>query len=344
MVKKTFGLPRILAIALLGPMAGCFTTPQDEVVVYAALDKEFSAPILDDFQSATDIQVQAKYDVESTKTVNLVNAILQEQNRPRCDLFWNNEILNTLRLEKAGLLTPFEFPGSQDWPAAFRSPNRTWYGFAARARVLLVNTKQVNEQDWPTSVTDLADPRWKGKCGLAKPLFGTTATHAAVLFATWEDQRAETFFRAVRGNALVLSGNKQVALAVSSGQLAWGLTDTDDAHIEKMQGQPVAIVFPDQAAEQMGCLLIPNTIAIIKGSPHPEHAQNLAAYLYDAKNGVEERLAIGPSAQVPVNPEVKAEQGIIPKNLKTLDVDFEAAAGKWDTAAAFMRDEFATAD
>jgi hypothetical protein len=45
-----------------------------------------------------------------------------------------------------------------------------------------------------------------------------------------------------------------------------------------------------------------------------------------------------------VNPEVKAEQGIIPKNLKTLDVDFEAAAGKWDTAAAFMRDEFATAD
>ena len=29
--------------------------------------------------------------------------IIAEANRPRCDLFWNNEILNTIRLKEKGL-------------------------------------------------------------------------------------------------------------------------------------------------------------------------------------------------------------------------------------------------
>ncbi len=69
-----------------------------------------------------------------------------------------------------------------------------WYGFAARARVLIVNTNLLPDlTDRPTSIMDLADPKWKDNCGIAKPLFGTTATHAAVLFAQWGDERAEKF-------------------------------------------------------------------------------------------------------------------------------------------------------
>ena len=44
----------------------------------------------------------------------------------------------------------------------------------------------------------------------------------------------------------VLSGNKQVATAVGSGQIAFGLTDTDDAMGEIDAGSPVAIVYPDR--------------------------------------------------------------------------------------------------
>ena len=73
-----------------------------EVVVYTALDSEFSQPIFDDFTAATGIAVRPKFDTESTKTVGLTEAILAERNRPRCDVFWNNEILNTLRLQRQG--------------------------------------------------------------------------------------------------------------------------------------------------------------------------------------------------------------------------------------------------
>jgi iron(III) transport system substrate-binding protein len=335
---KRFACLLILLTAL--PAAGCWRSSRDEVVVYAALDREFSQPVLDDYEQQSSVAILAKYDVESTKTVGLVSAIIQERNRPRCDVFWNNEILHTLRLEKEGLLAPLDVPELADWPNQFRSPTKTWHGLAARARVIIVNTKSVPESDWPRSIEALADPKWKGKCGLAKPLFGTTATHAAVLFAAWGNDRAEKFFRDVKQNAQVLSGNKQVALAVAGGQLAWGITDTDDAIIEKEQGQKVEIIFPDQGEGQIGCLLIPNTIAVVKNSPHADEARQLAAWLLDPANKVEERLAAGPSAQIPVHPRVKASARVAPENVRPMQIDFAAAAEKWDQAAEFLRAEF----
>ncbi|HEY4232689.1 MAG TPA: iron transporter, partial [Lacipirellulaceae bacterium] len=93
-----------LPILALG-LAGCHSAPQapQEVIVYTALDEEFSQPIFEEFTKATGIVVRPKYDTESTKTVGLTQAILAERERPRCDLFWNNEILNTLRLDREGL-------------------------------------------------------------------------------------------------------------------------------------------------------------------------------------------------------------------------------------------------
>ena len=55
---------------------------------------------------------------------------------------------------------------------------------------------------------------------------------------------------------------------------------------------------------------------------------------------VEARLAAGPSAQIPLNPNVDANVQVeTPKTIKAMQVDFDAAADKWDTAARFLRDE-----
>ena len=212
---------------LLLALAGC-SSGRDEVVVYAALDREFSEPILNDFTKATGVAVVAKYDVESTKTVGLTQAIMAETNRPRCDVFWNNEILNTIRLEQKGLLAVYRSPLAESYPEQFRSKDGTWHGFAGRARVLIVNTKVVPKEEMPNSIYDLADKKWKGKVGIAKPLFGTTATHAACLFATLGDDKAKEFFRSLKENEIkIQGGNKQVAVAVGSGQLAFGLTNKE---------------------------------------------------------------------------------------------------------------------
>src|SRR5689334_23248599 len=77
------------------------STPlETSVVVYSALDQEFAEPVLNDQARKAQVSVRTKFDVESTKTVGLTNTLIAEAVQPRCDLFWNNEILNTLRLEE----------------------------------------------------------------------------------------------------------------------------------------------------------------------------------------------------------------------------------------------------
>ncbi|MGD9723636.1 MAG: extracellular solute-binding protein [Pirellulales bacterium] len=339
-MKQLYGV--LAGCMLAGCMlAGCTpSTGQNEVVAYTALDSEFSEPVYQDFTQATGVKVLPKFDVESTKTVGLVNALLAEAGRPRCDVFWNNEILNTIRLDKQGLLEAYTSPAAKNFPAEFRSDQGTWQGLAARARILLVNTKEVAEADRPTSIYDMLDEKWKGKIGIAKPLFGTTATHIACLFAHLGPEKAKEFCTKLKANGVqVMSGNAQVAQGVAAGQIAFGLTDTDDAVGMLEKGNPVAIVYPDRNADQMGTLFIPNTVSIIKGCPHPAEARKLVDYLLSS--GVEEKLALGPSAQIPLNPAVKVPPRVeTPATVKPLAVSFEAAADQWDRAATFVRDEF----
>ena len=333
----------VLLLLCLNPF-GCRPstkpTAEQEVIVYTALDAEFSEPVLDDFADETGIAVRAKFDAESNKTVGLTRLIMQEAGRPRCDVFWNNEILNTLRLQRQGLLDVYRPEIAEEYPEACRSPQGTWHGFAGRARVLLVNTELVPETARPRSIHDLADPKWRGRAAIARPLAGTTATHAACLFDYWGEQKAKEYFQALKVNEVnVLSGNKQVATWVSGGQMAFGLTDTDDAIIEKEKGLPVEIVYPDQGEAGLGTLFIPNTLSIIKGGPNPEAARRLIDHLLSRE--VEARLAAGRSAQIPLNRNVQAEVRVeTPKTIRPMVVDFEKAAEKWDAAAEFIRDGF----
>ncbi len=338
-------LSQIITICLLLPLfSGCWSAPDAEVVVYTALDREFCTQIFDDFTKKTGIVVQARFDTESTKTVGLAERIIQESDRPRCDLFWNNEILHTLRLERRRLLDVYRSPLAADYPQAYRSPNGTWCGFAARARILIVNTRVVPEDQRPDSIDDLGDPRWKGRLGIAKPLFGTTASHAACLFAVWGDEKAKAFFLRLKANGIkILSGNREVARRVATGELAFGLTDTDDAVVETDAGSPVVIIYPDSRSDQLGTLFIPNTLSVIRGAPHGKLAQQLVDYLLSSE--VESRLARGPSAQIPLNRKVTTKPRVeTPATVKAMQVDFAAAAEKWEQASEFIRDQFTTGE
>ncbi|MEZ6072501.1 MAG: extracellular solute-binding protein [Pirellulales bacterium] len=317
----------------------------NEVVVYTALDREFSEALLDDFTGETGVEALPKFDTESTKSVGLAEAISREAARPRADVYWNNEILNTLRLARAGLLEPYVPTRGAEFPQQYRSPDGLWHGFAARARVLIVNTDLVPNEEFPDSIHDLTDPKWAGRAAMAKPLFGTTATHAACLFAQWGDERAKDFFRAAKANGVqIMSGNKRVAQSVAGGTAAFGLTDTDDAMVEIEKGMPVAIVYPDQQPrgddEALGTLFIPNTLAIIRGGPNPQAARRLVDWLLTPE--IEGRLAAGPSAQIPLHPDATAKPRVeTPATVRAMSVDFERAAESWESARTFIRDEFA---
>ena len=105
-------------------------------------------------------------------------------------------------------------------------------------------------------------------------------------------------------------------------------------------GSPVVIVYPDRKPDELGTLFIPNTLAIIKGCPHPEAARALADHLLSPE--VEATLANGPSAQIPLLKTTEASARVeTPKTVHAMEVDFEAAARVWNRTAAFLAAEFA---
>ena len=313
--------------------------PPEEVVVYSAVDKEIAAPIFADFTKSTGIVVRASYKVDTAQAGSIAQTIFAERDRPRCDLFWNNDILSTLLLERSDLLRPYASPAAAKYPASCRSPNNMWFGFATQARVLIVNTNQIAEARRPDSIDDLIDPQWYDRTAIAKPLYGTSATHADCLFQAWGDAKAQEFFHAVKRNARILADNREVAHAVATGQLAFGLTDSGDAVAELTAGDPVTIVYPDQAEGKLGTLFIPNTVALVKDSPHAKPAEQLLDYLLSP--AVERRLAEGPTAQVPLQTGVAASDRVkTPAQVRAMPADFPAAAKHWDTTAKFLQRDF----
>jgi iron(III) transport system substrate-binding protein len=331
---RLWWLPWLVAV----PLAGC-SRPDTRVVVYCAQDQEFAERVFADFSKETGVAVAPKFDTEANKSVSLAAELEQEAARPRCDVHWNNEILGTIRLARRGVYEPYSSPAAAPFPGWTKGDS--WQAFAARARVLIVNTNLVPDGERPTSLSDLTAPNWKGKVAMAKPQFGTTATQAACLFEVLGPDAAKAFYRGLKANDVKLvAGNKQAATSVSAGDCAVGLTDTDDALIELNAGKPVAVVFPDQAG--MGTLYIPNTVALVKGCPNPDAAKKLINFLLRPET--EARLAAGGGFQIPLNPNVKADLPkalLTPSQAKVLDVDWGKAADQWDAAQEFLRAEFA---
>jgi iron(III) transport system substrate-binding protein len=92
----------------------------------------------------------------------------------------------------------------------------------------------------------------------------------------------------------------------------------------------------------LGTLFLPNTLAIIRGSPNPQGARELVDYLLSAE--VEEQLARSASKQIPLNPKVHVslpEGFAAPHEIHTMAVDFERAADGWQEVQAFLTREFA---
>jgi iron(III) transport system substrate-binding protein len=321
----------VAAVLVVGGLvaSAVFWPKQEGVTLYCSTDDVIAAPILADFERETGVHVKPVFDTEASKTVGRANALKLERDDPRCDVFWNNEILQTVRLANDGIFAAYVSPSAADIPAEYKDPGGLWTGFAARPRILIVSTdaKMWEGADRPKSMNDFVDPKWKGRCVIAQPLSGTTLTHFIVLMSVLGKRDALKWFDGLRANQCGFPvGNGPAASAVGARQSAFGFSDIDDFHEIEHKGQPVAVVYPDQGPGQVGTLLLPNTVALVKGGPKPELGKKLIDYLLSKK--VEQSLAESTASQVPLRPDVPR-----PPHVKVPPTDFHAMKVDWQDAA-----------
>ena len=300
-----FLLPALAIMAAL--LGGCGGHREPTVIVYCAQDQVFAEPLLAEFTRQTGIKARAVFDSEAVKTVGLANRLLAEKNHPQCDVFWGNEELRTRQLAAQGV---------------FRATNG-YMAFGFRTRRIVINTNKVSLAEAPRTLAELTNSAWRGKVALAYPMFGTTATHFLALRQQWGDTPWQAWCRALRANQpFLVDGNSVVVKLVGQGETWIGLTDWDDIAGGIHEGLPLAAMplTPET-------LLIPNTVAVVRGAPHAAEAEQMFQFLQRPE--VAERLV-----------KEAALEGTQPGQRQGLQVDWKALLTDLDSATETIKQIF----
>jgi iron(III) transport system substrate-binding protein len=300
-------LSTLLPLVLILPL-GC-APDRDSLTVYCAQDQTYAEQLFRHFETGSGVKILPVYDSEAVKTVGLANRLLAERAQPRCDVFWGNEEMRTRQLASRGI-----FGDTPDWAA-----------FGYRSRRIVINTNHLTVASAPRSLLELTNQAWQGKVALAYPQFGTTAAHFHSLRQHWGDALWQAWCRGLASNrALVVDGNSVVVRRVGGGDAWLGLTDSDDIEAGQREGLPVAAV---PLTPEM--LLIPNTVGVVKGAPHPALARRFVEYLQ--KPEVVGKLV-----------EAKALEGVSPAESPNsgLKVDWEALLRDMESVTAKLNEIF----
>ncbi len=329
--RQTFLL--LIALAVWSVAPACRSRPP-EVVVYVSIDQVFTEPILRDFERQSGITVRAVFDTGETKSTGVVNRIIAEAGSPQADVFWSGDPVRPFLLVKRGLVRPYASPNAGTVPYSFKAPDGSWTGGAARARLILVNRNRVGPGELPQSVRDLADPRWKGRTAIANPLFGTTNMHLAALADAWGDDALKAFLGRLKANGCrIASSNGEVKRLVVSGEVAFGLADTDDAAEALRDGAPIVVVYPDQ--DGMGTLLMPTAVVPLQG-PHRKEARRLVDFLLST---AAEQELVDLASHIPLRPDVRPPAGGRgASDVKTMRVDYSRIADTMERLQPWLRE------
>lgn len=279
------------------------------IVVYCSVDEAIARPILDLYQQQTGVAVQAVFDSEAGKTTGLVQRLIAEarSGRVRADVFWSSEVFNTVALAKLNILEPYEPKTGGDIPKRFVDAAHRWTGLAVRARVLAFDPKRTNAAEVPKRWHDLRQPEIARRSAIANPLFGTTRGHMAAMFAVDGEEKGWKFLQSLRdGGAMVVDGNSASVRAVIAGRADFAATDSDDVWMARRAGESIDMVFPSLGDD--GTLLIPCTVALVRGSTGGESARRLVDFLVSAET--ERLLAESAARFTPVRDSLRSALAI----------------------------------
>ncbi len=214
--------------------------------------------------------------------------MIAEKDNPQGDIFWSSEIIMTLKLKDEEVFQPYISEQAATIPDSYKDKEGYWTGFGGRGRVMIVNKELFDGEEYPDSIYDLTDIKYKDyKKAIPYPMFGTTLTHIYVMSQDWGvDEAVQYFVDAEKNNTLIVDGNSVVRDLVADGEVAFGITDTDDAFLAVENGAPVEVLYLDQ--DTIGTLIIPNTVGLINGASNADEGKVFIDYIL--KKETEDKL------------------------------------------------------
>ena len=248
-----------------------------ELVIYSGRTEPLLQPVIDAFKAKyPDVNVLLKAGSNS----ELANALLEEQANPQADVFITTELFTVQSLAQQGIFQSYQPVGADQLPAEFLGADNLWTGLTRRARVIIYNADLVSQEELPTSIFDLTDPKWKGQIAAAGSTNGSMQAQIAAMRQLIGEEDTEAWLNGLIANEVTFfGGHTDVRKAVGAGEFKLGLVNHYYYHLQKAEGSNVGIIFPDQADGQIGLITNATAAAVVNGAPHLSAAQAFLDFL-----------------------------------------------------------------
>ena len=200
---------------------GDVTGAGGELVIYSGRSENLVAPLIEDFEKETGINVEVRYG----GTAEMAATILEEGDNSPADVFFAQDAGSLGALAQAGRLEklPDEILNKVD--ARYRSPNGEWVGASGRARVLVYNTDQLQESDLPDNVFGLTDPKWANQVGWAPTNASFQAFVSAMRKLNGDDATRQWLEDMIANGVQSYDNNVAIVEAVGKGEIQLGLSN-----------------------------------------------------------------------------------------------------------------------
>ena len=309
--------------------------PANGLVLYNGQHEQTTQALVSAFEKQTGIQVMVRNGDED----QLAEQIMQEGSRSPGDVFYTENSPALMKLAGQHLLAPVDKATLAAVPSADSSPAGNWVGVTARISALVYNTNALKPSQLPTSVMDLANPKWAGKLGIAP---GETDFQPIItsIADTYGSAAALAWLKGVKANAgsHIYPDNETLTSEVNSGQVEIGLINHYYWYRLRAELGAGAVhsALHFFAPGDPGYVLNVSGAGILASSTHQAAAQKFLAFLISAAG--QRIIAQSDSFEYPLRPGVAANSQLPPlSSLHPDPADTIAKLGDGSTALQLLQ-------
>jgi iron(III) transport system substrate-binding protein len=278
------------AVLLMGVAAGCGGDDDGEngdaaappgdagggtVVVYSGREEELVAPLFEQFEEESGVDVQVRYG----DSAELAATIAEEGDNSPADVYFAQDPGALGAVEQTGLLAELPDELLERVDERFRDPDGHWVGTSGRARVIAYNTEMVTEDELPESVFDLTAPEWKGKLGVSPTNGSFQAFVTAMRLSEGDDVTREWLEGILANEPKIYDGNTPIVEAAAAGEIELGLVNHYYLYVVREEQPDAPIENLYLPGDDPGALVSAAGAAILDEAEHPDEAEQLLDFL-----------------------------------------------------------------
>ena len=287
----------------------------DELVIFSGRSDKFVKPVVKAFTAETGIKAV----LHSGSSTSLLNKLKLEGARTQADVYISNDAGNLQKGSEFKLFKALPDSIVNIIPANYRAPDKTWLGVSARARVLVVSTKN-HDADFVKSVFDLADPRLQGKLGITHSGNESYIAGVTVYMQSAGKEKTRSWLKGMKRNVegSVFNKHSKIVKAVAATKKSVGLVNHYYIyrHLARHPDAPIKIVLPDQ--DGMGVAWNVAGAAVSKYTKHNDAAEAFMAFLVSDKG---QKLFAQVNSEYPTRRGIPAADAVPPTgSYKVADV------------------------